>query len=69
MGLSTCVAPQTHEQPTGQESYDEKPRLEPLRFALRQVAERVQLTWQPERTAEQLDQQHLQAKQVEPDGW
>lgn len=69
MVLSTCVAPKTHGKPTGQESHDEKHRLEPLRFALRQVAECVQLTWQPERTAEQLDQQHLQAKQVEPDGW
>lgn len=46
----------------------ESRRKTPAR-ALRQVAECVQLTWQPERAAEQLDQQHLQAKQVEPDGW
>lgn len=68
-GLSTRLTPQNHEQRTGHESHDEKHQQEPLRFVLRQVVGCVELTWQPERTAEQLDEQHLQAKQVEPDGW
>lgn len=40
---------------------------EPLRYGTRPPAE-PELTWQPESSAEQLDQQHLDTKQVKPDG-